>query len=126
MRMVSKLSFHSWSLSLNNIEKAEKVFEDFINMYKCLKRDDGQKIICSQRRTGPLGFIECIVILRELVALMKCGEFKMDYLRCHKLQQDHLEQFLQLSAKGTAGHTTQHHISSGLASDNFCVMQAKP
>jgi hypothetical protein len=69
------------------------VFEEFIDMYTVLERSNGQKIIHSRRRTGPLGFIACIITVRELARLMRSGEFQIDYLRCHKLQQDHLERF---------------------------------
>jgi hypothetical protein len=81
------------ALCPENIAQAEVVFAAFINMYEVLERSDGLKIINSRRRTGPLGFIACIFTLRELVKLMASGEFKMEYLRCHKLQQDHLERF---------------------------------
>jgi hypothetical protein len=76
-----------------NLHRAEAVFQDFIAMYKVLERTDGLKVVNSRRRTGPLGFVACIVTLRELATLMESREFKMDYLRCHKLQQDHLECF---------------------------------
>jgi hypothetical protein len=81
------------ALSPGNLHQAEVVFQEFIGMYKVLERTDGLKVVNSRRRTGPLGFIACIITLRNLATLMESGEFAMDYLRCHKLQQDHLEHF---------------------------------
>ena len=62
-------------------------------MYNKLERTDGQKIIHSRRRTGPLCFIACIAAVRKLVTLMENGELKMFYLRMNKLCQDHLEHY---------------------------------
>jgi hypothetical protein len=81
------------ALTPDNLHRAQAVFEEFVAMYKVLERSDGQKVVHSRRRTGPLGFIACIVTVRELVSLMESGEFDMEYLRCHKLIQDHLEVF---------------------------------
>ena len=81
------------ALTPQNVHRAEIVFSEFIAMYDVLTRKDNVRIIHSKRRTGPLGFIACIVSVRSLVELMSNGEFKLNYLRCHKIQQDHLERF---------------------------------
>jgi len=102
------------AISPQNIAQAEIVFAEFISMYQvkllnvsiiqyifkikhvlfqALERSDGVKITRSQRRTGPLGFIACIATVRSLVRQMETGELDLEYLRCYKMAQDHLEQF---------------------------------
>merc|ERR1711952_203485 len=79
------------ALTPSNIDNAEVVFSEFIKMYEKLERPDGVKIIHSGRRTGPLCFIANIFAIRKFVLMMKNGQINLDYIRTHKMCQDHLE-----------------------------------
>ena len=81
------------ALSVNNIDKAQVIFRAFEKMYDELIAPNGKKVIHSRRRTGPLGYISAIKTVEKLVKDMESGELDMQLLRCHKLQQDHLECF---------------------------------
>ena len=79
------------ALTVDNLHIAQETFRKFENLYKVLEGPGGKKIIHSRRKTGPLGFISCIKTAEKLVADMKNGSLPLQFLRFHKLQQDHLE-----------------------------------
>ena len=57
-------------------DRKRALFQSLISMYRDLERSDGVKIIHSARRTGPLGFLACIVTCRKLITLMEIASEK--------------------------------------------------
>ena len=84
------------AIHMDNWLKYQELFREFETMYSQLETRDGKKLICSRRRTGPLGLIACIKVVENLFAKMVRKEIELDYLCCHKLIQDHLEIFFSL------------------------------
>lgn len=85
---------HGFKKALNQ-NNAQNIF-DFLNMafeyISKLKLEDGTPVLKSLRKTGFLGFVNCIEALKQLYVTLVQSKILI-YLPFYKLSQDHLELF---------------------------------
>ena len=84
------------SLTEENFHSAEEVFAQAEMMFAALEDGKGNKLIHSQRKTGPLGLLADIKSVRGLMEEIRSGSFNMFFLSTYKFSQDHLELFFNV------------------------------
>ena len=71
----------------------EEVFVPCKEMLLSLEQVNGDKIMDGVRRTGPLGLLCCLQVVRRLLSEMANRSLNLNYLLTYKMSQDHIELF---------------------------------
>merc|ERR1712115_238693 len=99
----SKARGYKAAINDSNFQQAKQLFKEFEDMYNLLTvslpktKKNGEmvvkqvRVVESQRRTGPCGFLACIQVVKALKAAMDSGELELDSLPTYKANQDHTE-----------------------------------
>jgi len=75
------------------ILRTEEVFTACEEMLQSVTQPDGTKLLLTPRRTGPMGIICSMNVVRFLLNEMMSKNIALKYLLTYKLSQDHIELF---------------------------------